>query len=80
MIAVLPATSVDCERGFSSLSRIKTDLRNNLETPHLCHLIRISETDMDSLTFYTDHSESLVAAWRRHKRQRLSGKGDVAIM
>ena len=35
IIAVLPATSVDCERGFSSLSRIKNDVRNGLKTKHL---------------------------------------------
>ncbi|TMI78055.1 MAG: hAT transposon family protein, partial [Bacteroidetes bacterium] len=34
IIAVLPATSVDCERGFSNLNRIKTDNRNKLQALH----------------------------------------------
>ena len=27
---LLPMSTVDCERGFSTLSRVKTDLRNRL--------------------------------------------------
>jgi hypothetical protein len=81
MMAVLPTTSVDCvdcERGFSSLNRIKNDLRNHLENPHLARLIRISETNMDALAFYEDNSESFVASWLHSKKRRETGKRDLA--
>lgn len=42
IIAVLPAISVDCGRGFSSLSRIKNNIRDKIKTGHLGCLIRIS--------------------------------------
>src|SRR5271155_4939449 len=76
IIAVLPATSVDCERGFSSLSRIKNDIRSSLKTPHLGCLIRISTMEMDALTLEQDHSERLIADWKNSKDRRSSGKGD----
>src|SRR5436190_16422531 len=79
IIAVLPATSVDCERGFSSLSRIKNDLRNKLKTEHLGSLIRISTMDIDAMSLRCDHSERLILAWRRSKARRLSSKGDKVL-
>jgi hypothetical protein len=75
MIAVLPATSVDCERGFSILGRIKDDLRSSLEN-HLEPLIRISSTNMDALTLRTEHAEILIRRWRNRKERRSLGKGD----
>lgn len=76
IIAVLPATSVDCERGFSNLNRIKNDCRNKLQTQNLEALIRVSTTSMDSLTLSSLHSKDLILAWRRSKSRRPGGKGD----
>lgn len=76
IIAILPATSVDCERGFSCLNQIKTDLRNRLKTEHLGSLIRLSTMDMDAMSLQRDHSERLILAWRRSKARRSSDKGD----
>ena len=39
---LLPMSTVDCERGFSTLSRVKTDLRNCLSNRILNHLLTIS--------------------------------------
>ena len=39
---LLPMSTVDCERGFSTLSRVKTDLRNRLSNIMLNHLLMIS--------------------------------------
>ena len=39
---VLPVSTADCERGFSTLKRIKTDARNRLKTDTLDKLIRLS--------------------------------------
>ena len=44
-IVILPLCTVDCERGFSKLSIIKTKLRNRLEGPVLDRLMRISLID-----------------------------------
>lgn len=39
---VVPMSTADCERGFSAMNRIKTDLRNSLKTETLDQLMRIS--------------------------------------
>ena len=77
MIAVLPAMSVDCERGFSNLSRIKTDNRSRLYGVHLESLIRITSTEMDELTML-EHSNELIKSWKRKKDRRMAGKGDTS--
>ena len=41
-LAVLPATSAQVERVFSTMKRIKTAQRNRLNTTTLDHLIRVS--------------------------------------
>ncbi len=38
---VIPVSTVDCERGFSTQNRIKTKLRNRLKTNRLDQLMRI---------------------------------------
>jgi len=38
ILAVLPASSIDCERGFSNLNRIKRDDRNRVDGDQKCHL------------------------------------------
>ena len=78
MIAVIPATSVDCERGFSNLGRIKTNLRNRMRE-HLEPLMRISTTKMDALTLREVHGLNLIKLWRRRKDRRLGGKGDTSL-
>ena len=80
MIAVLPATSVDCERGFSSLNRIKNAMRNCLQNDHLEALLRISTTKMDASTLLSDHREALILKWRRMKARRDGGKGDKPML
>ena len=77
MIAVLPATSVDCERGFSNLSRIKTDNRSRLCGVHLESLIRITSTEMDELTML-EYSTELIKLWKRKKDRRMVDKGDTS--
>jgi hAT family C-terminal dimerisation region len=76
IITVLPATSVDCERGFSNLNRIKTDLRSKLQTLHLESLMRISSTPMDAVTLHQDHSDVLIARWRTKRDRRMGEKRD----
>ena len=39
---LLPMSTADCERGFSALQRIKTDLRNRLSNKILNYLLSIS--------------------------------------
>lgn len=40
--ALIPVSTAECERAFSAMNRIKTDLRNRLSTSTLDHLMRIS--------------------------------------
>ncbi|XP_059911000.1 uncharacterized protein LOC132460027 [Gadus macrocephalus] len=39
---VVPVSSVNCERDFSTMNRVKTDLRNRLQGEHLAACLRIS--------------------------------------
>lgn len=43
-ISVLPGSSAEAERVFSTMKRIKTPIRNRLKTTTLDHLIRIAMT------------------------------------
>ena len=76
MVAVLPTTSVEREKGFSNLNRIKTDDGNRLQLEHVECLMRISATEMDARTLKFDHSEALIARWKRRKDRRPTYKGD----
>ena len=40
--ALIPVSTAECERAFSAMNRIKTDLRNRLKTSTLDCLMRIS--------------------------------------
>ena|SRR5437762_11587472 len=73
MIAVLPATSVDCERGFSNLARIKNNLRNGLQS-HLEPLMPIFTTAMDPLVLRKEHHEDLIEKWKGRNKRRSGGK------
>jgi hypothetical protein len=75
MVAVLPATSVDCERGFSGLGRIKTYARSSLSDLHLEALLRISSSKMDIVAF-SEHREVLVATWKNMKVRRTTDRED----
>lgn len=46
ILEVLPASSVDCERGFSTMNDIKTWDRNKLKTDHLGDLMRVSMSNI----------------------------------
>ncbi|XP_058469224.1 uncharacterized protein LOC131443548 isoform X3 [Solea solea] len=39
---VIPVSSVDCERDFSTMNRVKSDLRNSLQGEHLAVCLRVS--------------------------------------
>ena len=41
VVLCIPATSVEAERGFSVMKRVKTDFRNRLKNPALQDLLRI---------------------------------------
>jgi hypothetical protein len=72
ILSVLPGSSVDCERGFSNLNRIKGQDRNSLGNDHLRHLMRISSFDMSDQELNAIHMGTLVENWRRNKDRRLN--------
>ncbi|XP_076592637.1 uncharacterized protein LOC143324214 [Chaetodon auriga] len=39
---VIPVSSVNCERDFSTMNRVKSDLRNRLQGEHLAACLRVS--------------------------------------
>ena len=41
LVLTIPATSVEAERGFSVMKRVKTDYRNKLRNPAMNDLMRI---------------------------------------
>ena len=64
---VLPVSTADCERGFSTLKRIKTAPRNRLKTETLDMLIRISSEGPNNTSFNFDHAASVWASKRNRK-------------
>ena len=72
---MIPVSSVDCERGFSALNLIKTNLRAKLKGQHLESLLRISAMNM-SLMELLEHEDILVAKWRRERSRRPGDKAD----
>ncbi len=53
ILLVQPLSAVKCERGFSGMSRVKSKLRNCLDTDHLRDLMRIQgcKCDVESYDF-----------------------------
>ena len=65
---VLPVSTTDCERCFSVMNRVKTDLRNHMHTKTLDRLLRIHIEGPDLLEF--DFKEA-VKRWSKAKNRRL---------
>ena len=66
---LLPLSTVDCERGFSTLSRVKTDLRNKLINKTLNHLLVISIEGPNPADYPYEQACSLWASWRNRRIQ-----------
>jgi hypothetical protein len=75
----LPVTSVECERGFSTLNLIKTKLRNRLNTDTLCALIRIKIEGPPVNKF---DFASVASMWFQESRRRIlfSDSGDYSTV
>ena len=65
----LPLSTADCERGFSTMNRIKTDSRNRLKTITLDMLIRLS-TEGPSLDSF--HFDAALSMWAQKTNRRIS--------
>jgi hypothetical protein len=79
MLSVIPATSVDCERGFSNLSRIKTYMRSRLQNDHLEPLIRVSTTSISTLELVKLHADTLIRMWKSHRQRRAVANVDKLL-
>ena len=66
---LLPLSTVDCERGFSTLPRVKTDLRNRLINKTLNHLLVISIEGPNPADYPYEQACSLWASWRNRRIQ-----------
>ena len=64
----IPVSTADCERGFSAVKQIKTDLRNRQKTETLDSLLRISVEgpDLDSFDF-----NKAATLWASQRNRRL---------
>ena len=79
ILSVLPGSSVDCERGFSNLNRIKRDDRNRLDGDHLGWLMRISSYEIPQTEFHKLHMGPLIRSWKTEKERRSGEKDDIRI-
>ena len=64
---LLPMSTVDCERGFSALSRIKTDIRNRLSSKILNNLMVITVEGPSPEEFPHEEACDKWAAWRNRR-------------
>ena len=65
---VLPVSTAECERAFSTMNRIKTDLRNRLITLNLDHLMRISINGPSQADYDFDKAATL---WGNQRQRRI---------
>ena len=65
---LLPMSTVDCERGFSTLSRVKTKLRNRLSNRILNYLLTISMEGPPPSEFPYDDACDI---WARMRNRRI---------
>ena len=67
---LLPMSTVDCERGLSALTRVKTNLHNRLSAKTLNHLLVItSEGPISPTDHFYDQVCDLWASWRNRRIQ-----------
>ena len=71
--SIIPMTSVDCERGFSAMNRIKTKTRNKLSNFVLDHLMRISLSKYSLAGFMEMHGISTVRRFFSMKTRKFDG-------
>ena len=64
---LLPMSTADCERGFSSLQRVKTDLRNRLSNRILNYLLVISIEGPDPTDFPYQEACDIWSGWRNRR-------------
>lgn len=64
---LLPMSTVDCERGFSALSRIKTNLRNRLSSRILNDLMTITVEGPPPSEFPYEQACDIWAGWRNRR-------------
>ena len=67
-LLVIPASTADCERGFSALKRIKTSTRNRLSSGTLDDLMIIDLEGKDVSKF---DFKAVINAWASIKKRQL---------
>ena len=67
MALVLPVSTVDCERCFSVMKRVKTTLRNRISTTTLDSLLRIRIEGPESADFNFAETAKKWAAIRNRR-------------
>ena len=65
---LLPMSTANCERGFSALQRIKTDLRNRLSNKIFNYLLSISKGPSPADFPYNEACD-IWAGWRNRRIQ-----------
>ena len=67
LILFLPASSSECERGFSAMKLIKTDYRNKLSSNRMTDIIRIKLHSVDLDQFDPTHA---IHEWNQLVKRR----------
>ncbi|WAR27958.1 hypothetical protein MAR_013662, partial [Mya arenaria] len=68
---LLQTSTADCERGFSTLKRVKTAQRNRLQNEALNAVLRVSMEGPSVADFSKTEAEKMVFEWAREKRRLL---------
>ena len=68
ILLVLPVCTACCERGFSCMSRIKTQYRSKLDTVTLDYLLRIGIDGVSSADF--DPQRAIALWWNTGERAK----------
>jgi hypothetical protein len=66
-IMVIPLSTVECERNFSKMNLIKTEVRNQLDAETLGALMNISINGPDASEFSFHQAFKI---WQQHKQRK----------
>ena len=65
--ALIPVSTAECKRAFSSMNRIKTELRNRLKTSTLDCLMRVSIEGLPLADFNFEHAADIWGGMRNRR-------------
>ena len=69
---ILPVSTADCERAFSTMKRVKTELQNRMSTKTLNQLLQILQIHIEGPKLEEFNFDKAVDTWGKMKNRRIT--------